>query len=133
MTASASNQQGLDLLRMSTAMFIADDPTTINLISSKGVKTAKPGGGFDYADGSPRGDQDFKVIAQGDTDGLQDVDGGKVRSISYTLIGAWDADIRIDDRWTDGSNWYRVVGITPANGYEVKATAIGLGPEPNYG
>lgn len=133
MAVSASAQHGLTLLRASTAAFIADDATTIDLIPAKGTKTPKPGGGFDFVEGAPRGPQQFKVIAQGDTDGLQDVDGGKIRSISYTLVGNWDAVIEIDDRWTDGANWYRVVGITPANGYEVKATAVGLGKEPNYG
>jgi len=130
---SASAQQGMALLRASTDAYIADDPTTIIFIVDQMVE--KPGGGMERSDTpgfTPA--QTFKLIAQDSGNGIQTVsDDGKARQFDYIIVGRHDADIKIGYRWADGGNWYRVTGIAPFNGYEIKATATGLGDDPNYG
>lgn len=133
MATTASAQQGLDLLRASTIAFIADDPTTISLIPSRGTSVEKPGGGYDYMPGTVRAEQEFKVISQSASDGIAESDGAQARSFDFIIVGQYDAAIEIGDRWTDGNNWYEVMGILPENGYERKASVKSLGAEPNYG
>lgn len=127
-------QQGLSLLRASTAAFIAENPTSIALIPAKGTSTLKPGGGYDFTPASPRNAQNFRLIPQADTEGIQEVeDSGVVRTFDYVLVGSHDAVVAIGDEWNDGSSRYRVTGIRPSNGYEVKATVVGMGKDPSYG
>ena len=133
MAVSASAQQGLTLLRASTDRFIADDPTTINLVPAKGLPVAKAGGGYDFIAGSARSPQTFKIVSMADSASTTDVEGGQTRVFNYTLVGRHDAVIEIDDVWEDGQNRYRVTGIRPRNGYEVKADVEGVGLDPNYG
>jgi hypothetical protein len=47
--------------------------------------------------------------------------GGVERIIDYTLLGPWDAEAAVWDRWDRGDGSYLlVVAITDGHGYEAK-------------
>jgi hypothetical protein len=56
-----------------------------------------------------------------------------VRTDSYVLIGAYDADIKMNDTWTDETGQWKVLGLEPNTGYETRANVIAFTTDPKYG
>jgi hypothetical protein len=110
----------LDAQRAATAGFIAMDPTPIVLVPT--TETVTPGGGRARVDGDPRAEQTFKVIPMTfDQRPTVTTAGGVERIIDYTLLGPWDAEAAVWDRWDRGDGSYLlVVAITDGHGYETK-------------
>lgn len=122
----------LNLLRYTTQAYIADDPTSISL--RRKVRVPKPGGGHDKAP-ITLDPQIFRIINQTTSSGLEysTTDGGETHQYSYTIVGAYDADIEIDDDWDEGDINYRIDGIMPNNGYETRAVVTAFAKEPLHG
>lgn len=122
----------LGLLRHTTHAYIAEDPTTIAL--QRKVRVPKPGGGHDKAP-ITLDPQIFRIINQTSSDGLSysGNDGGEAHSFTYEMVGAWDADIEVDDTWTEANSQYRVDGIVPNNGYETRVYVTSFSKEPIHG
>lgn len=108
----------LDIQRRMTREFIAQDPTTIELIPS--LVTLQSSGGKKRFDGPPRQPQDFKLIPmtfdQRPTVTIDGVD----RIISYTLVGAHNCIMELWDHWTDDEDTYVIIAFAPGYGYERK-------------
>lgn len=110
----------LELHRKATQALIDDDPTTIVLIPR--VQSTTPGGAKSYVDGTPRTAQRFKLSLLGNDQRPIVTESGQERRIEYHLIGAYDAQIAVGDRWTDADGTrYEVMGFTDGYGYMVKA------------
>ena len=134
MAVSESAQRGIDMMTVSTAAFIADDPVSIALTPGRGTAIETSTGGYDYEDASPRDSEDFKLInSSGDSNSANGGDGLEAVKFQYILIGMPDSAVAVGDWWVDGDNRYTVTGILHRNGYQVKATVESFGQEPNYG
>lgn len=126
-----------------TQAFIAEDPTTIALLPSRGEWTNTPGGGRDFDRPMPRPAQTFRVSAHsayGSKSGVEysHNDDGKTVQFVYDLIGPPTAVVEIGDTWDetadDGSSiHYRVDSIDPSNGYEVCALVTAFAVSPEHG
>jgi hypothetical protein len=83
--------------------------------------------------------QIFRLINQTVGNGVSTAsDGGQVRTDDYILVGSHDADVEPDDSWEeiapDGSLiQYRVDGLLPNNGYEIRASVTAFAKEPQHG
>lgn len=113
-----------------TNWFIGLDPYPVQLIPVTKVK--QPGGGEKTQKLPPRPEQVVRVIyVSGDSDGLTLTVDGQIRKYSTVMVGGWSSTIKVGDEWTDknGATW-RVDGLQPYNGYEVKAgcTLVGANP-----
>ena len=121
---------GMQVNRELTHTFIENDPYTATLIPVSKVK--KPGGGIEKVDELPRPEQTFKLIYQGMFEsGVAEAQDGTERKYDYIMLGEWNATVHIGDHWMDDAGGsYTVIGITPYNGYETKATVRYFGKEP---
>jgi hypothetical protein len=127
-------QSALDVLRSLTHWFIAQDPTTVQLISR--VRSLTGNGGFSFTDGPPRVQQIVKMIfPRGNSDGIVIAEAGQDRQYDFVMVGEWDAVIEKDDYWVDPDTEqkYIVTGLSPYNEYEVKAEIKSFGPVAMYG
>lgn len=118
-----------------TDWFIAQDPSDIALVPVEKVQL--PTGGERRGALPPRPVQRVKMIYQGgsNTGNEQNTD-GQVLKYDYVIVGSWDSTIKRGDFWEDPLNegqFYVVEGITPYNGYEVKAGVKSYGGLPVYG
>jgi len=133
MAVSESSQYGLDLMTVSTAAFIDNDPVAIALTPGRGTAVETPSGGYDYANGTQRAVQSFKLINSSGDSNSANGDGLEAVKFQYILIGMPDSVVAVGDWWVDGPNRYVVTGILHRNGYQLKATVEAYGQEPNYG
>jgi len=110
----------LDVQRRVTAAFIADDPTTAQLIPVTQVKQSN--GGYQEVDGTPRPAQTFKLSLLGFDQRPTLTVAGVERIADFHLIGPHDMQIAVGDYWVapDGTR-YDVVGFTEGWDYETKA------------
>lgn len=122
----------LGLLGYTTDVYINDVPTTISL--KRKVAEIQPSGGHTKVPVTLP-PQKFRFVNQSLSDGLgySPTDEGEVHSYIYVLIGAYDADIQIDDSWEEGDIQYHVDGIIPSTGYETRASVTGYAKEPIHG
>jgi len=107
--------------RRITKAFIDASPTVVSLIPQE--ETITPGGGRKLEDGSPRPDQTFKLIPMTFDQRPTVTLGGVERIISYTLLGEWDCQAGIWDKFTlpdQPDDYYLVVAIADGHGYEKK-------------
>jgi hypothetical protein len=120
------------LLRYATGQYILENPVTVAL--SRKTKVLKPGGGHDKTS-VELPPQQFRLVNQSEASGIEysGSDDGQTRQFSYLLLGAWDADIQIDDSWTEGEIHYHVDAILPTNDFEVKATVTAFAKRPTHG
>jgi hypothetical protein len=88
----------------------------------KGAAIAVPGGGHDFSDRVAIGPQSFKVTKLGD-DIVEDGGDGDTPVVrrNFGLTGAFDADVAIDDIWSDDDNDYRVESVDRESGYKTVA------------
>jgi hypothetical protein len=127
----------LPLLRYTTNWFISETATIggpVNIQLQRQVAVDKPGGGRDFTTiGIPS--QVFRLTNQTTSDGIghSGNDDGMVRTDSYVLIGAHDADIQMNDTWTDKTGQWKVLGLEPNTGYETRANVIAFTTDPSYG
>lgn len=132
MTRTISRQHGLDVLRRSTNLFIADDPTIIALTPNTRLPDGI--GGYDLFPETQRDPQEFKLIAvSASLDGLTQTEGGSSRNWTYVLLGRYDAIAEIGDTWIDGNTTYRVTALMQENDYERRWSVIAFGTDPNNG
>lgn len=109
----------LDIQRDMTTAFIADDPTTAQLIP---VNRVKVNGAFQEQDGTPRAAQTFKRVLLAFDQRPTITIAGVERVIDYHLVGPHDMDIAVGDYWVDAAGTrYDIVGLTEGFGYETKA------------
>lgn len=121
----------LTTLRYTTAQFIKDDPTRITL--KRQVRVSKPGGGHDFpkVDVAP---QTFRLINQDIGSGfISDSDNGSVRRFNYVAVGRYNADVDINDTWSENGIQYKVDSIIPNNGWETRFYISGYANEPEHG
>lgn len=121
----------LAYLRYTTKQFIQDESTSIAI--KRQVKTNKPGGGHDF----PKIDlppQKFRFINQDITSGIAfGIDDGLARRFSYVIVGPYNADLNVNDTWTDNNIQYKVDAIIPGNGWETRAYVTAFAMEPEHG
>jgi len=110
----------LDVQRRMTAAFIADDPTTAQLIPV--TRAAQPNGGYKEQDGTPRPAQTFKLSLLAFDQRPTITIAGVERIADYHLIGPHDMVIAVGDYWLDAQGTrFDVVGLTEGWDYETKA------------
>src|ERR1700752_3009636 len=116
----AAAQQAIEVLLQFKGQMIALQPLDSTPI-------AKPGGGHDFDMVPPRAPQLLALSAtSGLTVGSSTNDDGIVRTRDYVLTGRIDAEIGINDTWSDDEADYRVESGDQDNGYRTTATVIGF-------
>lgn len=110
----------IDRQRRITKAYIRADPTVIVLTPYAEEITA--GGGRQQVAGTPRAEQTFKVIPMTFDQRPTVTTGGVERIIDYTLLGEWNAEGAVWDRFTldDPNEYYLVVAIADGHKYEKK-------------
>lgn len=120
---------GLDIqiLKDLTHWFIMQDPTDVVLIPQAMPRTDN--GGTSRQLGAARDPQTVKFVFQlGDSDGVNESQDGQERKYPYIMVMEWDAVVAINDQWHDPSGQFWIVkGLSPYNGYEVKAEIMSFG------
>lgn len=110
----------VDVQRRVTAAFIADDPTTAQLIPV--TRVAQSNGGYQEQDGTPRPPQTFKLSLLGFDQRPTITIAGVERIADYHLIGPHDMQIAVGDYWMDDEGTrFDVIGFTEGWGYMTKA------------
>lgn len=119
--------------RAITFWFIETDPTDIVLIPQ--VRTKQPSGGHKLAQLPPRPSQRVKMIyPAGQSDGAVVTLDGQERRYDFIIVANWNATVKKDDFWEDSQNQFWIVtGVSPYNGYEVKALVNSYGEAPQNG
>lgn len=119
---------GLELNRELTHWFIMQDPTQVQLTPRERVTAGN--GGFTVSELPPRPQQIVKLIfTAGNSDGIVPSTDGRQRKFDFVLVAEWNATIKTDDYWIDSEDQVWVVtGVSPYNGYEVKADVTCYGP-----
>lgn len=113
----------LDVQRRVTAAFIADDPTTAQLIPV--TRVPQSNGGFQEVVGTPRAAQTFKLSLLAYDQRPTITVAGIERVADYHIIGPWDMQIAVGDYWLDPQGTrYEVIGLTEGWDYEVKAFVL---------
>lgn len=109
----------LDVNRAMTAAFIADNPTTISLTPQ--AIQVQANGSRKLVAGTPRAEQDFKLIPMTFDQRPTVLADGVERIISYTLLGTHDSVMEVWDTWTaDDGTIYLIVAMAEGFGYEKK-------------
>ena len=115
-----SNSVTLNALRQQTTAFIADDPTTAQLIPV--TRVPQPNGGFQESVGSPRAAQTFKLSLLAYDQRPTITVAGVERIADYHIIGPYDMAIAVGDYWVDEAGTrYDVIGLVEGWDYETKA------------
>lgn len=118
--------------RRQTAGFIAANAMQLELLPRIRTKTAS---GYSTTYGDPRPAQYFRLVDQsttflGNVPGRLRSSEGEQRKITHQLVGYWDAQVEVGDKWVDALGArYEVDEILPDNGYERRAKVIRYGPE----
>lgn len=133
MVASVSVARYIPALRKAIDTLIKADPRTVVLTPHE--KVDKGGGAFDYEDGRPRAAQTFSITPENVTADTTNTSlgGAEAPRWTYSLIGRHDAVVEVGDTWQDGNTLYRVVSLSPKSDYQVQATVVAFGKDPNYG
>lgn len=120
------------LLRYATQAFINEN--SVEVILNRKIFVEKPGGGRDKASITLQ-PQIFRLINQTSSGGsaTSSNDGGQVHRYEYVMVGLYDADIEVDDTWTEGEAKYHVNGILPNNGWETRVSVTAFSSEPIHG
>lgn len=111
----------LTVQRRLTKAIIDDDPTEIILTPYNMAITT--GGGRSLEPSDPRPAQRFKVIPMTYDQRPTVTTGGVERIIDYTLLGEWDCDGAVGDRFTldDLTDGYlEIVAVASGHKYEKK-------------
>lgn len=109
-----------DVQRKVTAAFIADDPTTAQLIPV--TRVSQGNGGFQEVVNTPRAPQTFKLSLLAYDQRPTITVAGVERVADYHLIGPHDMSIAVGDYWVDGAGTkYEVLGFTEGWDYMTKA------------
>lgn len=118
---------GLEIQRNLTHWFIQQDPTPIVLTPQTSSRTGN--GSIQLSAQAPRAEQIVKLIfATGNIDGIVGSTEGQERKYDFVLVAEWNASVQINDYWIDENSQYWIVtGLSPYNGYEVKAGIVSYG------
>lgn len=112
--------------RRLTKLFIKIDPREIRLTPYQRLDDDL--GGWRYVAGDTRPTQRFKFIESGQpgTNAARNATGsdGILREIEFEIVGFWDADITLYDRFTMEGDEFEVVQIWPDNGWEKRASVV---------
>jgi hypothetical protein len=125
------------LLRYTTDWFINDTATIAGPVSialQRQVAVDKPGGGRDFTTITLPA-QTFRLTNQTISDGVNysSNDDGMVRTDNYVLVGSYDADVQFNDTWQDDTGQWKVMGILPNTGYELRAIVTAFTTDADYG
>jgi hypothetical protein len=124
-----TNALEIAIHRKNTKRFIDADSTKITLVpnSEQFVDGTKK-----FIQGTPRPEQTLKIIWQGDTGMVRQIDNAQsgVRRFDFILLGEYDAVIEVGDFWRVGTQEYRIEYVYPYNDYEVKAGGVSHGHKP---
>ncbi len=129
-----SEMVGMDLMRELTHWFILQDPSYVVLTPREQVDSGN--GSFGWADLPPRPQQMVKLIfTAGNSDGAVESSDGIERKYDFVLVGEWNATVKLGDYWRDPETEqkYVVTGLSPYNGYEIKANVTSYGKDALYG
>lgn len=126
----------IELNRNLTHWFIMMDPVDVTLIPRVRARTAS--GGYTWTEGPARPLQTFKFIYGGNTGagraGIVETGDGRNRQFTYVMLGDYDAEVGILDRFVDHKGqWWEVEELLPYNEYEVRALVRSYGGDPQYG
>lgn len=124
--------------RRLTREFIASSPVILALVP--GVDEKLPSGGVVTGDGVPRPIQMFRLIPMSHTEqparstsASASADAGIQRRYDYTLLGEWDAVMRVKDHWyTEDGQKLVIENMVSYNGYERKGLVISYGVGPSH-
>lgn len=109
----------LNAQRKVTRAFIRASATLVTLTPH--TRERGPRGAWTEVAGTDRDPQLVRLVPQPGTSVLTDETGTR-RSVDYQLLGEWDAEVEVGDRYTDlAGNVLTVVALEPDNGYEVRA------------
>jgi hypothetical protein len=121
-----------------TRQFISFAPVQIELIPY--VSTRLPSGGKALAAQDPRPMQTFRLIPMSHTErprtstsAAAAADEGKQRRYEYTLLGEWNSEMAVNDRWvTPEGQTLVIAAIVSFNGYERKGLITSYGGSPSH-
>jgi hypothetical protein len=122
----------LEVNRLNTAFFVAQNPREISLNPRARVRT--PSGAWTTQGAVPRPTQTFRLIMQSPSGSSLEqatAESGDVeRDIEWVLLGHWDADMDIGDWWEEGDIHFELKDLAPYNGYERQAIVSATGKHP---
>lgn len=107
--------------KANTNAFIAVDPVDISL--TRQPRTANGAGGYRLGAPAAVASQRFRLVRQGNKGetGERTLLDGTVVQVTHHLIGKFDADVQVGDRFSFEERNYEVVQVHSVGGYEVKA------------
>lgn len=97
------------------------------ILVRKGAPIRKPGGGHDFGDDFSIASQQFAWSQVGDDEILDGQDGDTpVVKRNYVLTGRYNADITVDDRWSDIESDYRVESVNSNSAFKTSCAVVGF-------
>lgn len=112
--------------RRLTKLLIKRDPRPIRLTPYE--RLADDMGGWRYVKGDARPTQRFKFIESGQpgTNAATNATGidGVLREIEFEMLGEWDAEVTLYDRFEWDGDEFEVVQIWPDNGWEKRSSVV---------
>jgi hypothetical protein len=114
------NLAELGIQRKLTHAFILTQPVELALVPRQRVK--KPAGGWAYEEQAPRAPQTMRLVEPSGWPRPTVTQDGIERVVDFMLLGDWDAEIGLYDRFThDGAEW-EVIDLMHFNGWERRAS-----------
>jgi hypothetical protein len=119
----------LEVNRANTAAFINANPVMVTLVPRV---RSQSGEGEVWSETAPRVAQKVRLIDQssaaGPTPGILSSLDGRQRTLEFFLLGEYDAEFGMNDRWTDGDGaTWEILDLLPFNGYERRARVVRYG------
>lgn len=110
----------LAVQRALTAAFVDANFETIVLTPRTRVKTTT--GGIKFTDQAPRAPQRFHVVETNSRAAVNPrVQGGSQDETQFSLVGYWDAQVAVHDRFVWNGEECEVAAVELFNGYEQRA------------
>lgn len=121
-----TNPMELRAQRAITKALVDSDYEEITLTPHTRNRTTT--GGFTMEPGAPREPQRFHVVEKVSNAAVNNrVAGGSQTERQYTLLGYWDAEVEVHDKFEYNGGQWEVVELEWDNGYEKRAAVIRFG------
>jgi hypothetical protein len=117
-----SNVFELDVQRRLTVAFIRTQPLVVVLTPRERVKQLT--GGFIWRELAVRPPQTMRLVEPGPPMMSTRASEGEVLSLSWMLLGEWDAVMGLHDIFRLNGNLWEVLGLYPFNGWERRAEVV---------
>jgi hypothetical protein len=116
--------------RRITEVYIQTKP--VSIILTPRVRTKTVSGGQEWVEQADRVAQIMRIIEPGDSGAREPLrtSDGIERSLDYILLGRYNAEIGLYDRFTYEDDECEVVSLMHNNGYEIRAYIVRRGPLP---